>query len=137
MVRMKRWAVIFAVAFFVVFAVEDFVREFMASEPMTYFAVQPLRLFWGAAIAVGGGLTMDAYTRLAPRWQHKVRLLAIGLAASCVTIFTGYMVYVTAVLSSNLGVLPGLGFLKSVAWSAFGTAVLWFEFYQVFKRRVI
>jgi hypothetical protein len=134
---MRRWAVISVLALFAIFVAGDFVRDFVNNEPISYYVVQPLRLLWVAAIAVGGGLITLVFCRMPPLLQRRVKLFAIGSAASCCTVITGYLLYQIAGLSLDLGVLPGPVFIKGVAWP-FGAAVLlWFEFYRFSKRRGI
>jgi hypothetical protein len=113
---MRRWAITSALALIAIFAVGD-------------FAVQPLRLLWVGVIALGGGLITLAFCRLPPPLQRRVKLFAIGLAASFLTVFAGYLLYQIAGLSSQLGVLPGPALIKGIAWSFAAAALLWFEFY--------
>ena len=134
---MRRLAVFCAFALFAIFAVGDFVNDFVANEPIRYFAVQPLRLLLVAAIAVIGGLICLVFYRLSPRWQHKVELFAIGSSAICLTVVAGSLLYEIAGLSLQLGVLPGIVFIKGIACSFGGAALLWVVFYRVSKKRVI
>jgi hypothetical protein len=136
-VYMKRWVGILALALFAIFAAGDLVRDFITNEPIRYFAVQPLRLFWVVAIAVGGGIITLVFLRLPPRMQRKVKFFAIGSAASCCTIMAGYLLYQIAGMSLRLGVLPGPEFIKGIVWSFGAAALLWFEFYRISKGRVI
>ena len=134
---MRKLAVICGLALFAIFAVGDFVRDFIASEPIRYFAVQPLRWLLVAAIAVGGGLIWLIFSRLSPQLQRKVELCAIASAASCLTAIGVWLLYETVGLSLQLDVLPGLGFFEGVAWSFAGAAWRWFVFYRASKRRVM
>ena len=133
---MKRWGAISALTLFAIFAVSDFVHDFFTDEPIRYFAVHPGYLLWVAAIAIGGGLITLVFCRLPLRLQRKVKLCAIGSTASCLTIFTGYLLYQVAGLSSDLGVLPGPMFIWGVVWGFGAAALLWFEFYRVSKRPI-
>jgi hypothetical protein len=85
---------VIAVALFMIFVVADFVHDFIANDPIHYFAQQPGGLLWVAAIAIGGGLITLAFSRLSPRWQRWVKLLASVSAAVCLTALAGYFVYV-------------------------------------------
>jgi len=133
---MKRWAVIIAITLITIWMVVDAVCEFIANDSIRYFAVEPRRLLWVAAIGVGGGLMTLVFCRLSARLQRTVKLFAIGSAASCLTVFACCLLYQIAGLSLDLGVLPGPVFIKGVAWSFGGAALLWYEFYRVSKRRV-
>jgi hypothetical protein len=62
--RMKKWSVIVAVTLLVVFEVADLVRDFITNDPIHYFAQQPGRLLWVAAIAIGGGLLALILSRI-------------------------------------------------------------------------
>jgi hypothetical protein len=130
---MRKWALISGGALLAIFAFGNFVREFIASEPIRYFKAQPLGLLLVAATAVGGGLIMEGFCRLSPRWQHWTKLFGIGAVASCLTLFTGYLLYMIGGLSLHLGTLPGPVFVKGIAWPLGGAALLWFEFYRVSK----
>jgi hypothetical protein len=107
------------------------------NDSIRYFAVQPLRLLWVAAIAVGGGVTTLVFCRLPPRLQHKVKIFGIGSVASCFTIFSAFLYYQLAVLSANLGAPLGTDFIKGIACYFGVAALLWIVFYRCFKTRVI
>jgi len=128
---------VIAVALFMIFFVAGFVHDFIANDPIHYFAQQPARLLWVAAIAIGGGLITLAFSRLSPRWQRWVKLLASVSAAVCLTALAGYFVYVFFWWSSWSGIsnVP-VSIIAAPLWSGAGAAFLWFVFYRLTKRRI-
>jgi hypothetical protein len=114
--------------------VVDTVREFFANETIQYFASEPHRLLYVAAIAVAGGIVALGFSRLSPHTQRRVWDFAWGAAASILTAFVGYFTFRLASLSSLVVESGGstwvvLGLLLFVAIAAY----LWFEFYRAWK----
>jgi hypothetical protein len=136
-VDMKRWPLIVAVALFMIFAVADFMHDFITSAPVHYYAQQPARLLWVAAIAIGVGLITLAFCQLSPRWQQRVKLLASVAAAVCLTALAGYFVHVFVWWSSWSGIanIP-VFIIAAPLWLGGGAAFLWFVFYRLTKSRI-
>ena len=110
-------------------------HEFMANEAIRYFSVQPIRLLWVAAIAIGGGLILHFYSRRSLRVQRKAKLVVVGSAAIFCTLFTIVFSYQIARLSFALGVRPGWGIFQGVPSGAVLALGLWIEFYRTCKKR--
>ena len=133
---LKKLGAAVAVTLFAIFAIWDTAHDFVANDTFCYFAHQPDRLLFVATIAIVGGFAALFFYWLSPRLQRRVKLLVLGLAASIVTLFGSYFLfwlfslpsqYLSSVQSYEVIVVPL--FLIGVGGS------LWFEFYQVFKRR--
>ena len=107
--QMKRWLTIIIVALVVVCALADLIREFYANDTINYFASEPRRLLYVAAIAVAGGLLALAFSRLSGQAQRSVRLFGWGAAASWLTAFCGYAFYQSAFLSPVIVANSGAG----------------------------
>jgi len=134
---MKRWTIIIAAALVGIWLVVDIVREFFANETIQYFASQPHRLLYVAAVAIVGGFVALAFSRLSPRTQRHVRVFAWGAAASTLTAFIGYCGFRLASLSSfiiesggSVWVLLALLVFSGIA------SYLWFECYRAWKTGV-
>jgi len=130
---------IIALGWFVVFAVQDTIQDFSENHVVDYFRERPLLLLPVVAIGVVGGLVAFAFFRISPRWQWRIKLLTLGLAGSFVMLAGGYFSFWTAGLSPYFE--SAIGFHGSTFWvillSTIAVAgVIWFEFYQVFKKRV-
>ncbi len=136
--RMKRWSVIVAGTLLVILVVADFVHDFITFDPIHYYAQQPGRLLWVAAIAIGGGLITFAFWRLSPRWQQRLKLLASVSAAVCLTALAGYFVDVFVWWSSWSGIsnTPVLIIIMPLCLGA-GAAFLWSVSYRLSKKRII
>jgi len=130
---MKRVSVIVAVTLYAVFAIADVIYNFIANDTAHYFGEQPHRLLFVAAIGIGGGLIAFLFYRLSPRLRRGVKLFTLGSAASLVTlcgIYFGCQAARPSVIGNDtlaLVLLPA-GVLA---------ALLWFEFYQIFRNRVL
>jgi len=131
--RMKKLSVIIAVTLFAVFAIADLVHDFMTNDPVHYFSEQPHQLLVVAVVAVVGGLVAFLFYRLSPHCQRRVKLVTMGSAASFVTVCGVYFGYQFLHLSVFGGYTLALAFL------CVGTiaALLWFEFYQICRSRVL
>ena len=130
---MKKSARIILVVAFAIFAIADAVHDFIANDTAHYFSEQPHRLLLVAVIGIVGGLLTFLFYRLSPRLQRRVKLLTLGLAASFVTAAVVWFLYRAADLSFAGGHLLVLALLSISAVAV----LLWFEFYQVFRSRVI
>jgi H+/Cl- antiporter ClcA len=135
---MKKVGIIILFVAFAIFAVVDTIHDFRTNDPIQYFSQQPLRLLLVAAIAIAGGLLAYVFFRLSPFWQRRMKLLALGLAASFLVAFTGYMFYVLARCLSFFGIAnsPLYFIIMPVCFGIIDT-LLWYEFYRVYKKRVI
>ena len=135
---MKKLCVIILFIAFAIFAVVDTIHDFRTNDPIDYFSQQPSRLLFVAAIAIAGGLAMFAFYRLSPSWQRRMKFLALGLAASFLAAFTGYMLYVLVRSLSFFGIAksPLYFILIPMCFGAID-ALLWYEFYRVSKKRAV
>ena len=121
------------------FAVQDTVHDFKANHIVRYFRERPLHLFLVAGVGIIGGFVAFTLSKLSPGWQRRVKLLALGLAAGFVMVAGGYFSFWLAGLSPQME--SALGFHGGTFWTFLLStiaiaAVIWFEFYQVFKHRV-
>ena len=131
---MKKWKAI-VVALFVIFAAADSVLDFIKNDGIHYFAAQPIRWLWVAAISIGGGLVTLAFGWLSPRWQRWAELLALGLAASCLTALAGYFTFMFVRWSSWFGVSNSpVFFFIGPPCAGCGAALLWFAFCRVSRK---
>ena len=130
---MKKLGIIIAVTLFAILAVADIVHDFATNDPVHYFSEQPHQLLVVAAIAIIGGLIALFFYRLSPHWQRRVKLITLGLTATFVTMCGVYFGYQFA----RLPVFGG--HTLALALLCIGTiaALLWFEFYQIFRSRVL
>jgi H+/Cl- antiporter ClcA len=133
-----RFIVIVALGWFVVFAIQDTIHDFTANHIVRYFREQPLFLLLVVAIGIAGGAVAFAFFRLSPRLQRRFKLLALGLAGSLVTLAGGYFSFWLAGLSPQLDSAIGGNhtFWIVLPCTIAVAGLLWFEFYQVFKKRV-
>jgi hypothetical protein len=119
-----------------IFEFWELIRDFAASEPIHYFAMQPGRLLWVVALCAGGGLIACFYSRLSSQRKWHAQLITLASTASCFTIFCVYVFYQITCLSREVGLHLGpLQIMKSILWPVGPAALLWFEFYRVAKRR--
>jgi hypothetical protein len=133
---MKRWIVIVAVTLFAIVAVVDIIHDFVTTDPVHYFAEQPRRLLLVAAVAIVCGLIALVFDRLSPQLKHSVKLFTLGSAASCLTVFTGYSLFMLARLSSQVESSDGRrAFILVSLGLGWVVTLLWLEFVQVFKRQ--
>ena len=136
--RMKRWIVIFTVTLFAIVAVVDVVHDFVTNDPVHYFIEQPRHLLLVAIIAITGGLIAFVFDRLSPQLKSSVKLFTLGSVASCLTVLTGYFTFEVARLSSLLGSSDGRrAFMLVPLCLGLVVVLLWLEFFQVFKKRVL
>ena len=61
---MRKWSVIVLVALFLILGVLSVVHDIISNDTVGYFAEQPQRLLWVAAIAIGTGLVALALHRI-------------------------------------------------------------------------
>src|SRR5260370_1059562 len=116
---MRKFGAIVLLTLFAVFAIADIVDDFIANDPVHYFSEQPHQLLVVAAIAVVGGLVVYFFYRLSPHWQRRVRLLALGSAASFLTVggvYCGYQLARLSVFSGYTDTLTFLGIGAIAAW---------------------
>ncbi len=136
--RRKRWVAIFAVALFAILAVVDVVHDFVTNDPVHYFAEQPRRLLLVAAIAIIGGPIVLVFDRLSPGLKRRVKLFTLGSAASCLTVFTGYFLFGMVQFLSLLGPSDGRwAFILVPLCLGLVVVWLWWEFFQLLKKRVL
>jgi len=134
---MKKVGAIIAVTLIAIFAIADIVHDFFTNDPVHYFSEQPHQLFVVAAIAIAGGLLAFGFYRLLPLWQRRMELLAIGLAASFLAAFAGYMLYMPVSFLSFIGIAQySLYFIHTPLCLGIADAFLWYYFYRVYRKRV-
>jgi hypothetical protein len=121
------------VAALIVWAAYSF---FVANEGVHYFTSEPQRLLHVAAIAFAGGLLVLAFSRLSPATRHAISLVARGSFAIIVTGYSGVLAYWLTSLHL-LRADPGttLPFVAILVSSVVLAALLWFELYQVWRRK--
>jgi hypothetical protein len=130
---MRKFGVIIAVALFAIFPVADLVHDFIANYPVHYFSEQPHQLLVVAAVATVGGLLALLFYRLSPHSQRRAKLITLGSAACFMTgcgLYFGYQFVRLSIFG---------GYTLAVAFLCIGTttAFLWFEFYHVFRVKVL
>ena len=134
---MKKFGVTILFVGFAIFAVLNTVRDFFTSDPIHYYSERPPRLVLVAAIAISGGFVAFGFYRLSPSWQRRVELLALGLAASFLAAFTGYMLYMSAGFLSFIGIIQyPLYLVFTPVCLGVADALLWYYFYRVYRKRV-
>jgi hypothetical protein len=113
------------------------VREFFANATIQYFADQPNRLLYVAAIAITGGLAAFGLSRLSPAGRNRIRQVAWGAAASASTALLGSMGFVLFAVSSPFERPASMGwvYLAVLCMSAV-VVVCWCEFYRACKTPV-
>ena len=130
---MKRFAVMFLIVCFVIFALMDSIHDLATTNPISFFSEKPARLLLVAAIAISGGLIVFVFYRLPSRWQHRVTLIALASAAIGCTAFLCSLVYTWIQISRIAGTLV---FPTSVmAGPLIAVGLLWFLFYRVLKKK--
>jgi hypothetical protein len=110
----------------------------IASEPIRFFSGQPRQLFWVMGIAIIGGLLAFLFSRLSLRTKRKVKLVVVGLTATLLPTFYGYIAYQLAKLFVEMRApeVPVFVFLKVMARSLGASALLWILFYRIYRNRV-
>jgi hypothetical protein len=131
---MKKWIAILAATVIAICAIVDIVHEFIANDAIHYFTAQPSRLVLVAIIGIVGGVAALIFDKLSPKGKRSVKLFATGSAASCLTFFAGYFLFMFVDVPTAIKI--NVGHLMLIP-SCFGliAAVLWFEFYQIFKKK--
>src|SRR6267154_366734 len=99
---MRKWASIVAVTALAIFAIVDTIHDFVANDTVHYFAEQPRRLLMVACIGIAGGFVAIAFERMPRRLHRILKLCAWGSAASLLTIFSGYFLFESVALFSQL-----------------------------------
>jgi hypothetical protein len=135
---MKRLLGIIFVVAFTIFAIADIIHDFIASDGVYYFSAQPHRLLLVALIGITGGLVAFSFSALSPHLQRRAKLVALASGGSFVMLAGGYFSYRVASLPAQIDSslpwhMPWLLLLSIIAIAG----LLWFEFYQVFRSRVI
>lgn len=141
----KNWieklVAIVALAWFVIFALRDTVHNFNAEDTIHYFAKQPVRMVWLAFIAIMGGLCAFLFDRLSARGKRSARLVALGVGASLMMLFAGFLIYITVSLFKlarefPVETIPEKWFLFFILRPCGPIAVaifLWFAFFRTLK----
>jgi hypothetical protein len=136
--HMKKAVAIILVVAFNLFAIADIINDFVASDGVHYFSDQPHRLLLVAVIGIAGGLVAFGFSALSAHLQRRAKLVALASGGSFVTLAGGYFSYRVASLPAQLGLslpwhMPWLLLLSIIAIAS----LLWFEFFQVFRSRVV
>ncbi len=138
---MKKIGATIVVTLFAIFAIANIVHDFITNDPVHYFSEQPHQLLVVAAIAIGGGLIAFLFYSLSPHWQRRAKLITLGSAAGFVTLAGGYFFFWLVGLPHQYDwMFPRhwLYWVYTIPLSIITLAgLLWFEFYQVFKERVL
>jgi hypothetical protein len=138
---MKRWSKIAAAVMIAIFAVKDLVHDFVSNDTVGYYSAEPHQLLYVAAIAIAVGLAVLGFTRLSPRAQRHVRVIACGSAAGALTVIAGDSAYTVIRLSSllvqsgstvRLLLMPLLLVLLMLSGIA---AYFWYECFHALKIR--
>ena len=116
-----------------ILAIADIIHDFIANDPVHYFSEQPHQLLVVAAIAIVGSLITFFSYRLSPHWQWRVKLITLGSAASFLTMCGVYFGYQFA----RLSVFRDHTFALALLCIGTIAALLWFEFYQIVRSRVL
>jgi hypothetical protein len=131
---MKKLLAIVAIVAFAIFAITDTVHDFVANNTISYFAEQPHRLFLVAIIGVVGGVAALIFDKLSSKTKRSVKLFVVGSAASCLTFFAGYFLFMFIDVPLTIKINVGHLMLIPICFGLIA-AVLWFEFYQIFKKK--
>jgi hypothetical protein len=124
-----------------IFAVKDLVHDFVSNDTVGYYSAERHQLLYVAAIAIAVGLAVLGFTRLSPRAQRYVRVIACGSAAVTLTAIAGDSAYTVIRLSSllvqsgstvRLLLMPLLLVLLMLSGIA---AYLWYECFHALKIR--
>jgi len=131
---MKKWFAIVAIALFAICAIVDIIHEIIADDAFHYFTAQPRRLVLVMIIGIVGGVAALIFDKLSSKAKRRVKLFVVGSAASCLTFFAGYFLFMF--IDIPLAIKINVGHLMLIP-SCLGliAAVLWFEFYQIFKKK--
>jgi hypothetical protein len=115
------------------------VHNVIANDTIHYFSEQPLRLWLVAAIGVVGGVTALIYYRLSSKIQRRLKLFTLGSAAGILTLFGCCLAYGSVVLQFGHPLpTPTVRLLLVPPLCVIGAAgLLWFEFYQLFRRQTV
>ena len=117
---------------FAFFAIGSMLHDFAAYDPVADFSGQPGRLLVAVASGIIVGLGCWGFHRLTPEWQRGMHLLLLGLAIGLMVVAGTWFGLMCARIASFSTGLPGL---VPLAFSAVA-AMLWIEFWQVFRKRV-
>jgi len=134
---MNKLGFIIAVTLFAIFAVADIVHDFFANDSIHYFSEQPHQLLVVGAIALGGGLVVYLFYQLSLHWQRRVKLVTLGFTAAFVTLAGCCFSFFLAGLPHQFIWIPNLLLLTATLGIIAFAGLLWFEFYQVFQKRVL
>ena len=134
--RMKKRAVLVAAVAIGAWLLIDMVRDFFANDTLGYYTAEPARLLHVAVIAMVGGLAAWAVDRAPPRSKRLMKIVALGIAGSALTVVAVGMVVGLAALTSFPESGCRASVLLSTVLSAVVAAYLWFEFYRAVKSGV-
>ena len=133
---MRKLSLIIGITLLEVAAALEFYDFFVTNEGIRYFASQPQRLLYVAAIAIAGGLLAVGINRIPPGRRRTLTLVALGGFASSLSCMAGMFALRLLSFSSIItesgmwgGVATALGAMSVMP------VLLWLEFYIVWKRR--
>jgi fucose permease len=131
---MKKWSI---TAIVTLFAIADIGHDFATSNPILYFKEHPRSIILILVLAIVGGLIAFIMDRLRPQLKRVARLFTFGSTAVFLTVFTGYFLFeficTPQIIRSNMG---GYEIILAPLCMGVVSAWLWFEFYQIFRRRI-
>lgn len=132
---MRRLLLVLGLALLAILTIWDIYDFFVTDEGVRYFTSHPRRLGFVAAIAICGGLLALIFSRFSFSYRRRLTLLAVGGVASASTAFLGYFTYSLASVASLI-TQDGTWYwvLATIASLTVIASLLWFEFYQVYKR---
>jgi fluoride ion exporter CrcB/FEX len=131
---MKRPGYIITVSLFAILAIADIVHDCITNDPVSYFSQQPRQLLVVVALGIVGGLVTFFWYRLSTHWQRRVKLIALGFTAGFATFAGAYFSLLLAHLPDQFIRFPS-HLLLAIALGIIAVAgLLWFEFYEVFRK---
>ena len=114
----------------------DIYEFFVTNEGIAYFSSKPNRLLYVMLLGVGGGVVAFGISRLSPKSQSNLKLLALGGFGSVLVVavaFFGHLLCRLAV--APLIEAPLWGWIIAAFCSMAVAAVfIWLEFRQVWRR---
>jgi hypothetical protein len=89
------------------------------------------------ALAIGGGLVTFFYYRQSTHWQRRAKLITLGFTAALAS-FAGACCSVLLARLPNQFIWFPSHLLLAIALGIIAVAgLLWFEFYEVFKKHYL
>ena len=132
---MRRIPLILGLMLLAGLTVHDTYQFFVTDDGVGYFTSQPHRLLYVAVIGVAGGVMALALSRLSPVARRRLRLLALGGFAACLTAFLAIFATRLASFASMVTESGMWGWVIAAFASLSVVAVLvWLEFYWVWSR---